>query len=61
MRKVYTINGEAMNRKIDLNPDYIRAVHLLENKIKNPFDLIKLWSIFGPCIENRPDIENIRR
>jgi hypothetical protein len=55
------MDGEEMNRKIDLNPDYIRAVHMLENKIKNPFDLIKLWSIFGPCIENHPDIENIRK
>lgn len=50
-----------MNRKIDLNPDYLRAVHLLSNKIKSPHDLIKIWAAFGPCAEKHPDIEKIRK
>jgi hypothetical protein len=49
-----------VNRKIDLNPDYIRAVHMLETRIKSPIDLIRLWSVFGPCIEAHPNIEDIR-
>ncbi len=48
-----------MNRKIDLNPDYLRAVHLLKNKVRSPGDLINIWAAFGPCIEKHPDIEKI--
>lgn len=50
-----------MNRRIDLNPDYLRGVHLLKTKIKTPHDLIKLWAAFGPCIEVHPEIEKIRK
>lgn len=50
-----------MNRRIDLNPDYLRAVHLLKTKITSPVHLISIWAAFGPCIENHPDIEKIRK
>jgi len=49
------------NKKIDLNPDYLRARHLLKTKINSPFELIKIWAAFGPCIEKYPDIEKIAR
>jgi len=52
---------EHMNRKIDLNADYLRAVHSLKHKIKSPNDLLQIWAAFGPCIEIYPDIEKIRK
>lgn len=50
-----------MNKKIDANPDYLRAVHLLKYRIKYPIDLINIWSIFGPCVEAHPIIEDLRQ
>ena len=50
-----------MNKKIDMNPDYLRAMHLLKTRIKYPIDLINIWSVFGPCVEPHPAIENLRR
>jgi hypothetical protein len=50
-----------MNRKIDLNPDYLRAIHLLKTKIRSPHELIQMWAAFGPCLENHPEIEKIRK
>jgi hypothetical protein len=50
-----------MHKKIDLNADYLRAIHLLKTKIKSPHDLLKLWAAFGPCVEKHPDIEKIRK
>jgi len=50
-----------MKKRIDTNTDYLRATHLLRNKINNPYDLMKIWAAFGPCIENHPDIEKIQK
>lgn len=50
-----------MNKKIDTNPDYLRAVFLLKNRIKYPIDLISIWAVFGPCIEPHPLIEDVRK
>jgi len=47
--------------KIDKNPDYMRAIFLLKNRIKYPIDLIHIWSVFGPCIEPHPSIEDLRQ
>jgi len=49
-----------MNSKHEINYDYLRAVKILE-KIKSPFDLIKFWSVSGPCIEKHPYIEKISK
>lgn len=50
-----------MNKRVDTNPDYLRAVHVLKKKINSPIDLIKIWAVFGPCIETHPDIEKIKK
>ena len=50
-----------MNRKIDNDPDYMRAMFLLKNRIVYPIDLITIWSVFGPCLEAHPEIEDLRK
>lgn len=50
-----------MNKKVDANPDYMRAIFLLKNRINYPIDLISIWSVFGPCIEPHPSIEDLRQ
>lgn len=49
-----------MQRKIELNEDFYRAVYLLNNRFNNPTDLVKYWAYAGPCRENQPFIENIK-
>ncbi len=48
-----------MSKKIEYNPDYIRAIKLLKNRINTPADLIRYWAFCGPCIEPHPSIEDI--
>lgn len=50
-----------INKRIDLDPDYLRATHILKTKIKSPIQLIQIWAAFGPCIEKHPDIEKIKK
>jgi hypothetical protein len=47
-----------MKKKIDINYDYKRALIILQ-RTKTPMDLLKYWSIAGPCMEQCPDIEKI--
>lgn len=35
------------------------AIYVLYKKMNSPFDLLKYWSIFGPCMEWHPEIEDI--
>lgn len=35
------------------------AVYLLKNRFNTPWDLVKHWAAFGPCIEEYPEIEKI--
>lgn len=48
-----------VSKKIEYNPDYIRAVKILKNRIHTPADLIRYWAFCGPCIEPHPAIEDI--
>ena len=47
------------NYKIDV--DYIRAVKMLQTKIHTPIDLVKFWGFSGPCHEDCPEIEKIKK
>jgi hypothetical protein len=49
------------SNKYSVNLDYIRAVKLLTNKIHTPIDLVKYWAISGPCLEDCPEIEKVRK
>lgn len=46
-------------RRIDFNPDYVRAVKMLKTRINTPYDLIRYWAFCGPCIEPHPAREDI--
>lgn len=46
-------------KKIDSNPDFVRAVMLLKRKFHTPYDLIVYWGFSGPCREPHPAIEDI--
>jgi hypothetical protein len=46
-------------RKVEFNPDYVRAVKLLKTRINTPYDLIRYWAFSGPCLEPHPAIEDI--
>lgn len=48
-----------MSNKNQYNPDYIRAVKILKDRIHTPADLIRFWAFSGPCIEPHPEIEDI--
>jgi len=48
-------------RNVDIDNDYRRAVFLLKQRINNPADLVRIWSFAGPCLENYPSIEKIRK
>lgn len=47
-----------MENKTNINYDYKRALVILQ-RTKTPMDLLKYWSIAGPCMEIYPDIEKI--
>lgn len=49
------------NNKSDVNFDYRRAVILLKDRINTPMDLQKIWAFTGPCKEDCPEIEKIRK
>lgn len=46
-------------RRVEYNPDYIRAVSMLKQQIFTVEDLIRYWQFSGRCIEPHPDIEDI--
>lgn len=48
-----------MNSKAEKNTDFVRALILLKKRFHTPFDLLNYWSMFGPCIESHPEIEDI--
>lgn len=48
-----------MAKKIEYNPDYVRAVKMLKNRINTPADLLRYWGFSGPCLEDHPEIEDI--
>jgi len=50
-----------MQRKIELDGNFYRAVYLLNNRFNNVTDLIKYWAYAGPCNEGQPEIENINK
>lgn len=50
-----------MSRKTDLDNDFRRAAYLLKNRINTAVDLVKIWSYAGPCSEECPSIEKIRK
>jgi hypothetical protein len=47
------------NYRVDV--DYIRAVKMLDTKIQSPMDLVKFWAFSGPCHEDCPEIEKIKK
>jgi len=47
-----------MDNKININYDYKRALVILK-RTRTPMDLLKYWSITGPCMEKYPHIEKI--
>jgi len=52
---------KSVSKKVDVNFDYKRAVFLLKNRINTPMDLLKIWAFTGPCKEDCPEIEKIRK
>jgi hypothetical protein len=32
---------------------------MLEKSINTPMDLVRFWSLSGPCLEDQPEIEKI--
>lgn len=50
-----------MSRKTDLDNDFRRAAFLLKNRINTAVDLVRIWSYSGPCSEECPSIEKIKR
>jgi hypothetical protein len=50
-----------MSRKAEVNFDYKRAVLLLKDRINNVYDLQRIWAFCGPCKEDCPEIEKIRK
>lgn len=46
-----------MSKSYDDDNALTLALFVLYKKMNRPYDLIKYWSIFGPCIEEHPDIE----
>lgn len=59
----YTVSttylGDSMKSIHNLNYDYLRAVRMLEKSINTPMDLVRFWSLSGPCLEDQPEIEKI--
>ena len=50
-----------MQRKIQLDDNFYRAIYLLQNRFHTPTDLLKYWAFAGPCDEGQPSIENIKK
>jgi hypothetical protein len=50
-----------VRRNIDVDNDYRRAAFLLKERISTAADLVKIWSYAGPCSEDCPSIEKIRK
>lgn len=34
------------------------ALFILNKKFHTPNDLLKYWSLTGPCVESHPEVEN---
>jgi hypothetical protein len=49
------------SKKYTVNVDYLRAVKLLSTRLHTAMDLVKYWSICGPCTEECPEIEKIEK
>ena len=45
--------------KSDNDQHLILAMYLLKNRFNTPWDLLKYWGAFGPCIEECPSVEKI--
>jgi len=45
--------------QIKMNPDFQRAMYLLENKIDSPQYLIRMWRLFGSHPVKYPAIERV--
>lgn len=46
-------------KKVEFNPDYVRAIKLLKTRINSPYDLVRYWAFSGPCLEPHPSIEDV--
>lgn len=49
--------GNWNSQNTDVENHFFLAMYLLNRKFNTPWDLIKYWSIAGPCMENYPEIE----
>jgi len=47
-----------MRKKIQLTNEYSIAIYLLKNRFNTVDDILRYWSICGPCQEPHPSIED---
>ncbi len=50
-----------MAQREEVNVDFRRAMFLLNKRINNAADLVKLWAYAGPCAEKCPSLEKINK